>query len=158
VKIRLLVPLLSLLLVGVDSELRGQQSPRNEPGPITILLGLEEELGLTPEQVTRLKEIDVRMDGVNQPLVDRLMEIRSRIHELGPRREMTPEERALFDSYVAEARPLMREISENNEAAMKEVGEILTREQKDTIARLLKERYQNRERSGGTSRSDDRGI
>jgi hypothetical protein len=159
VKIRLSVPLLLLLLIGAGAELHGQQQPSagDDPGPITTLLGLQVELGITDEQAERLREIDGRMDGVNQPLVGRLMEIRGRIHALGSHREMTPENRALFESYVAEARPLMRQINDNNKAAMREVGDVLTREQKDTIARLLKERYENRDRSGRTSRSRDRG-
>jgi hypothetical protein len=158
--IRLLVTVLLLLLAGAGAELQGQQQRSagdDDPGPITTLLGLQEELDLTADQVARLREIDLRMDGVNQPLVERLMEIRGRIRALGPRREMTPENRALFDSYVAEARPLMRRIGENNKAAMEEVGNVLNQEQKDTIARLLKERFQNRDRSGRTPRSRDRG-
>src|SRR5690606_23178968 len=114
--IRLLVSVLLLQLAGGGAELPGQQqrSTGDDPGPITTRLRLEGQLGLTGDQVDRLREIDVRMDGVSQPLVDRLRGCRARIRALGPQREMTPESRALFDSYVAEARPLMREVGANN--------------------------------------------
>jgi hypothetical protein len=148
-----------LLVVGAGADLQAQDHSRGnpDPGPITTLLNLQQEVGLSAAQVEQLVGIELRMDEQNQPLVTRLVEIRRRIRALGPRREMSPENRALFESYIAEARPIMRDIRENNEAAMEQVGEVLSEAQKDMLARLLRDRNDNRDRSDRSSRSRDRG-
>ncbi|MEX2581935.1 MAG: Spy/CpxP family protein refolding chaperone [Gemmatimonadota bacterium] len=154
-----ILPLVATLLIGACAQIEGQQSRRSggdsEPGPITTLLRLQDELSLTSTQVQQLRNIDDRLDQLNRPLVSRMMSIRRRIRALGPRDDISAQDRALYESYVAEARPLMSQIQQNNRTAMGEVGALLTDAQKKTIDRLLKERAA-RERSGGNSRSQDR--
>ncbi len=70
---RLLIVALVLLTASVRLA-EGQDRDRNQriridEGPIATLLEARVELGLTPPQVTRLEEIDARMDQQNQPLV-----------------------------------------------------------------------------------------
>jgi hypothetical protein len=148
-----------LVLSGAAANLTAQQqhSGDDDPGPITTLLSLQSEIGLSAAQATELARIEVQMDEQNQPLVTRLVEIRRRIRALGSRRDMSAENRALFESYMAEARPLMRQIRENNESAMEQVGAVLTDVQKDTLRALLRERDDNSDRSDRDSRFKDRG-
>jgi hypothetical protein len=148
-----------LLLVGAAANLTAQQqhSGDDDPGPITTLLSLQSEIGLSAAQAAELARIEVQMDEQNQPLVTQLVEIRRRIRALGSRRDMSAENRALFESFMAEARPLMRQIRENNESAMEQVGAVLTEVQKDTLRALLRERDDNSDRSDRNSRFKDRG-
>lgn len=139
-------------------DLRGQDGrDRGDPGPVSTLLEFRTELALTDSQVVALERIDDEMDTTNAPLVAQMMEIRSRIRSLGPRRRMDREERRLYESYVAEARPLIRQIERNNRSAMHDVGRLLTATQKATMSRLLKQRDPDREQSGRSSRPPDRG-
>src|SRR5690554_3181011 len=114
-----------LLLVGSAGVLSGQ-ARSSEPGPVGTLLDLRETLALSSQQISRLEQIDAEMDEQNRPLVRQLAEIRRQIRALGPRSERTDEQRARFEAFVDEARPLMRQIEENNRAAMKRVGRVLT--------------------------------
>src|SRR5690349_23309962 len=52
--------------------------PSGESGPIQTLLDHREEIGLTPAQVARLREMQGRVSERNRPLVQRFIEIRRR--------------------------------------------------------------------------------
>jgi hypothetical protein len=141
----------------------GQRAP--DEGPVPLLLQHRELLGLTPRQVSRLESIDAEMERENQPLVVQLSDIRGKIRSLGSPETMTVENRSLYESYMSQARPLMRRIQENNWEAMRSVGRVLTEEQKNRMAQLLRDRESksrgpdnNRERSGRSSQLPSRGI
>jgi len=123
-----------------------------------MLLRMETQLGLTARQVERLQRIDADMERENQPLVAKLSEIRRKIRSLGSVDSLTAERRTLFEAYIAESRPVMREIQHNNWTAMRRVGEVLTEEQKEAMGKLLREMDEgNRERSGDSPRPASRG-
>ncbi len=132
-----------LLLVGSAGVLSGQ-ARSSEPGPVGTLLDLRETLALSSQQISRLEQIDAEMDEQNRPLVRQLAEIRRQIRALGPRSERTDEQRARFEAFVDEARPLMRQIEENNRAAMKRVGRVLTKAQKAQVKELIRDRGDRR--------------
>lgn len=112
-------------------------------GPVDVLLRQRDPLGFTPEQVTRLRAIDQGMRERNRPLVEQLLRIRGEVRAERGRR-------------AKEARPLLRQIRENNRAAMREVGTILSAEQKTAVRKMLRER---RARTGekGRRRTRPRG-
>jgi hypothetical protein len=116
-------------------------------GPVHTLLRFQTELRLTATQVTQLQRIDQETDELNRPLVSGLREIRGRVRALGPMDSLTPEQQATFDSYMAEARPLMKGIEQNNCAAMQQVGNTLTEAQKERLSVILRGTNRNRERS-----------
>jgi hypothetical protein len=149
------------LLAGVGESLQAQnrhgQQRGPDPGPVHMLLQLREELALTPAQVARLEQIDAEMDRLNQPLVARIFEVRGKIRALGPQEKMNTAQRARYESYVAEARPLWEKIQENNSAAMRQVGGVLSRQQKEKVAKLLRESGNYRERSGRLPQFPGRG-
>lgn len=147
-----LISLTGTSIVGQDN--RGARA--NDPGPIQMLIELKEELQLTPEQLTRLEAIDEKMDQENEKCVVRLSEIRERIRSLP--RDRSPEQQALFQSYLAEARPLMDVIQKNNRKAMEQVGQVLLPEQKELIERFLREEgARNRDSRSRNPRLPSRG-
>lgn len=151
-----------VLLLGIVGSLPGQNrypSRGNDPGPVGTLLDMRSELGLSADQIARLEAIDQRMDELNQPFVTRMSEIRRKIRALGPRSNMTPEQREQFESHLEDARSVMRQIERNNRSAMHEVGRVLTKLQKEQVGRLLdkqagQRRGNDNERSRRDSRSD----
>jgi hypothetical protein len=118
------------------------------------------DLQLSTEQVARLQEIDARMRERNRPYVQKLLELRHGSH-FDPhvrREEMTPQQRAEFDRRVAEVRPLLERIRENNRAAMKEVGSVLTPEQKTRLRDLLRNSKDRHERADSDGERRGRGL
>jgi hypothetical protein len=143
-RMTLRILLSAAVLLGLTAGLLEAQ-PRGVPvsadqGPVETLLEYRAQLNLTAQQVTRLEGIGREMAEANLPLASRLMEIRRafRSRSFGPPDQMTPEERARFDAYLAEARPLMERIEGNNREAMRRVSDVLTQEQKEIVIELLR--------------------
>jgi hypothetical protein len=128
-------------------------------GPVEKLIRNRVELQLTDEQVSRLEQVDARMRERNRPYVQRLIELRhgSHFEPHARREEMTAEQRAEFDRRVAEVRPLLDRIHENNRAAMKEVGAVLNPEQKARLRVMLRESRERHERADSAGRRHERG-
>lgn len=125
-------------------------------GPVQMLLRHRERLGLTDEQVVRLEALDRRMEERNGPAVARLLEMRRRIRAdfPGRPRELEPARREEYRRRLEAARPLLREIRENNRAAMREVGEVLTPAQKKQVREILR---RGRRHEGGDGERRRRG-
>lgn len=113
--------------------------------PVDLLLEKPDEVRLSPQQVERLQVVRRELAEQNRPLIERLLRIRREVHaEIDtPLRDATAEERALFRSRVAEARPLLQRIRENNQRAMRRVGGILTREQRVRVRERLRAGWWN---------------
>lgn len=116
--------------------------PREMRGPVELLLRQRGPLGLSPAQVTRLEGVQAELQRENRPLVERLLEIRTRARREvdKPLRDASPEERARVRDEVERAHPLLREIRANNREAMRGVAQILTPEQKTRVRERLRER------------------
>ena len=130
------------------------QARRFDPrdtGPVAMLLRNRAELKLTAEQVTRLQEIDVQVELKNRPYVTQLVEMRRQLPRVPRGREPTPEQREAFAAQMRAAEPLMKSIDEHWKAAMRQVGQILTEEQKAKIHVLVA----NERRSGDGRRGDN---
>jgi hypothetical protein len=127
---------------------QGSQHRRSsEAGAVPKLLRHRADLALTDDQVEKLREIDRRLEEQNRPYVQQLIRIR---HDMKLRsgvkpEDMTDEERQELRSHLAQARPLWEQISKNNHAAMREVGEVLNDQQKSQLRDLLRK---PRERNG----------
>jgi hypothetical protein len=138
-------------------ELRTQSRER-DPGPVAMLLQLESHLRLSATQVDALREIETEMNRLNGPLVARMSEIRGRMKRLGDVDSLTAEQRVVFDTYVAELRPVVDQIQENNWAAMRRVGDVLTDRQKERLSRFLRESNDDdRDRSSNLPRAPSPG-
>ena len=123
--------------------------------PVGMLLKDRTEIGLTAEQVARLKAIDARLEEQNRPHVRRLVEIRRALPDelKGSPERMSPERRAAFHERMKAARPLFERINENNRAAMREVGDVLTQDQKTLLREKLRRKWGTG--SDGRRRSDE---
>ena len=133
------------------------QSRGSDDGWIAALLHMRQELRLSPEQITQLRRIDSETEELNRPMVASLRQIRSRVRSLGPMDQFTPEKRAQFNAYLAQGRPHIDKIHENNFAAMRKVGEVLSNWQKERMRELLNNANVNRERSSNNPPSHGRG-
>ncbi len=161
------VPILLLALLGAPPALAAQRSappPAEEVraapgGPVDLLLLRRDRIGLRAGQVARLQEIRRRAEERNGPLVARLLEMRRAVRAEfpGAPRDLASARRAEYRRRVEAARPLLREIRENNRAAMREVGRVLTARQKEEVRRMLRESGERRGR-GQRSGLHDRGV
>lgn len=148
-----------MMLIATSASVDGQRrNVKHEPdeGPVRALIEIRERLALTDDQVARLTALDADMNRRNEPYVSRLMEVRRSIRALGPRRNFSAEQRAQYDVYISEAKPLMKQIRDNNHAAMREVGGILTDVQKRQIADILRDREHDSDRDRRDGSQDRR--
>ncbi len=149
-----------LLLLGLSSAAEAQDRQERkgpESGPIATLIHMRAELRLSDQQVTQLEQLDERTEELNKPFVARLHELRRRARALGHYSDLSPEARAQFDAYMEEGQPFLKSIHENNMAAMREVGRILSNDQKEKMRELLRNANRNRERSGSSPPAHHRG-
>ena len=124
-----------------------------DTGPVALLLRNRAELRLTADQVARLQELDMQVELKNRPFVTQLVEMRRQLPRLQRGREPTQEQRTVFEAQMRAAEPLMKSIDENWKAAMRQVGQILTEEQKSKIPVLVSnERKSGERRRGGDGR------
>lgn len=145
---------------------RGPPNPFDmRPGPVERLLRDRAVIGLTDDQVARLQDIDRRMEQKNHPLVMQLLQIRRQLPppKPGGPRAFTVEERQAWEAQMRVARPIFDQIQSNNMAAMHEVGDLLTDQQKARIKELITQEHareqQQRSQDGGRDRRawpDDR--
>jgi hypothetical protein len=151
---------IALVLLAATSVSLEAQDGRNDrdAGPIQELLEIRSRIGLTADQVTRLNEIDAAMQQQNEAPVAQLVQVRRSIRALGRRRDFTPEQRAQYEALIDQARPLMKQIRANNHAAMRQVGEVLTQDQRSVLADILRDRDDDddngRRRDSSNSRQD----
>lgn len=118
-------------------------------GPVDLLLERRADVGLSAPQVERLQAVRDELAERNRPLLAELLRIRQEVRGMdAPIGEATPEERALFRSRVAEARPLLERVRLNNRRAMQRVGAILTPQQRVRVRERLRDGWQR----GGTVR------
>lgn len=163
--VRKFILVLALLLAPAPLVAQERPHPEGHPrpmlaeamerrGPLAALLRDREALGLTPAQVTQIEAIQQRLLERNRPLVEQLLRLRQSAGD-PPRvrpQEMTPEQRQAWERRVEQARPIMRQIHENNRQAMQEVGTVLTEQQKQQIRERIRERESKVRERGGPRR------
>lgn len=147
-----IVGLALLMLSATSVSLEGQRRDRGDSdgGPVAALIDLRSRIGLTDDQVSQLMAIDSSLRTRNEPLVTRLVEVRRAIRGLGRRNDRTPDEREQYDAFIEEARPLMKQIRENNNTAMRQIGGVLTDVQREQLGDILRERDDIGDRRGNS--------
>lgn len=134
-------PLLFLLTVLLAAPVVAQQpdTPAAAQGdPVEMLIGIREQLGLTDVQVVYLRRIQERLERRNRPLVERLLEVQQQVQAQLVRADSgRTSSRRPTNTHLEIARAPMRRIQENNQEAMEDVGDVLTREQKRIANELL---------------------
>lgn len=136
-------------------------------GPLEMLMEHRERLALTQEQIASLRAIEQRTAEMNQPLLQRMMQIRETALQEREKLEppLTRDQRREMMSHMRQARPLLRQVRENSREAMREVGQVLNDAQKTALREIVAERReQMRERRGevrerrGEMRDRHRGV
>lgn len=112
--------------------------------PLEHLLQRREQLNLTAEQVARLEAVQRRVQEQNRPLMEQLRQLRGPAGarpERGARgAELTPEQREALRRTREQARPIMERLRENNQAARREVEQVLTDAQKQQLRQWHEQR------------------
>jgi hypothetical protein len=118
---------------------RGPLGPwAQQHGPLDRLVEARDRLGLTDEQVMRLRRIQMELRRRNEPLVQQLLEIRARTRPGVPPGDLSPEEQEALRAAIREARPLMQRIRANNRGAMARVARVLTPAQRHRLREELR--------------------
>jgi hypothetical protein len=127
--------------------------------PLELLLEQRGSLGLTPEQLTRLDEIREQLAATNEPLVTRMMSLRTqwqrerRVARRGGREQDT----ARIERIRADAARIRTRIQNNNRTAMRQVNRVLMPQQRTQLRAIIEERRQQQRgrRAGGGSNAGD---
>ena len=96
-----------------------------------------EQLGLTPDQRTKINGIREQVDQQNAPLREQIRQV------LGGKsfRDLTPEERESFRSKIE---PIRKQMKENRRAAHEQISAILTPDQREKLKTQMKEHRRDR--------------
>lgn len=115
-----------------ETRAQGPNGAPNVPGPLGPAQVLEwaDELGLTAGQIAGIEVIETELKALNDPLWQELRD--GRLGNGGPP-SGGPGPRGSVDD------PVLKEIRANTLAAMKEIGELLTSEQRERLRGLLQE-------------------
>jgi hypothetical protein len=132
-----LVALTSTELAARDAAPRPER-PAFSRNPVATMVDSAQVLGLSAEQVIRLRAIAGELELRNRPTLDSLAVYRPRDGGGGGmgRGEMTPEMRERMEH----ARPFMQTLRESNRAAMERAMELLTPEQRERAQAMLPRR------------------
>lgn len=147
---------LALAPPAAPAALAAQERPdsmveRARRGPMELLIQHRDSLGLTDDQVARLRDIRDRVSEANSPLVREMLEIRRDVRERLPEdarerrrgrglRDLDPELRRELRPQIERARKLLREIRMHNRRAMRAVRDVLTQEQRERVRTWMRER------------------
>jgi hypothetical protein len=114
------------------------------PRPLELLLEHREALGLTAAQLDRLAAIRERLAAANEPLVNRMLELRREWQQQrrAERRERNEHNAARLARIRTAAQPLHTRIQRNNRTAMQAVNRLLTRDQRAKLRAIVEHRRQ----------------
>jgi Spy/CpxP family protein refolding chaperone len=121
----------------------GTQDPAPlREGPLEWLLAARAELELTDEQTARLEEVRLRLHTRNEPLIRRLMVLRTewQRERMLLRRSGAARESPRLQQIRTRSDVLYLQIQRHNRAAMAEVNRVLTPPQRQRVRALLEER------------------
>jgi LTXXQ motif family protein len=139
--------LVALFLTGLTplvASAQGDEVPAELPAsPLQLLLEHRGPLELTSEQVGDLEQIRERLASTNDPLVQRMMNLRRQWQQerraARNGREQAP---ARLEGIRAQAERIRERIQQNNRAAMQRVNRMLTPPQRKQLRTIVQERRQ----------------
>lgn len=101
-----------------------------------------EQLGLTPDQRTKINGIREQVDRQNAPLREQIRQV------LGGKsfRDLTPEER---ESFRPKIEPIRKQMKENRHKAREQIGAILTPQQREKLDQQMQEHKRARKEHEG---------
>lgn len=147
---------IALLMLPTAAEAQHPHGGRSRGlnGAVEKLIEHSEQLGLSADQLARVQAIRDSADAQNRPSWRGIMAIRRQLKDRKAAEPgMSPEEEsALVKQSGAEIRRLYDQIQANEHSAMREVGKVLTPEQKQRVLRIIK----GNEDDDGRHRKHDR--
>lgn len=152
------LPLLAQTTPAPDAPRREvRDGARMQRAPLERLVAQRERLGLTAEQVTRLKAVQERLRSRNAPLLEQVRTARRQAvpRQPGTRAPLTEQERDALRRTREALRPVREQLRENRRGAAEEVRAILTDEQRTRLRELRREG--RRGRDGRHARPGHRG-
>lgn len=152
-----------MIVLALPSQVDAQHSRRDHSrglnGAVERLYEDRESLGMTDAQLARVQEIKAGADSRKQPFWQQIMAVR---HELKTRQKAEPdmpqaEKTALVERSGQEIERLLNEIRAIDHEAMREVGAVLTPQQKEMIMEMIRKHRRDDDRpdpdrGGGDSR------
>ena len=122
---------------------------RGLTGAVERLYEHRVELGMTAAQLSRVQQIKDEADARKQPLWQQIMAIR---HDLKARQRAEPnmpqaEKAALVERSGGDIERLLDQVRSIDHAAMREVGAVLTEQQKEMIMEMVQKNQGDRDRS-----------
>jgi len=129
------------------------------PRPLEVLLQQKEALGLTSDQLGRLDRIQQDLATQNEPLVTRMMALRTQWQqERRTARGGSPPNVTRVERIRADAEELRQRIQNNNRTAMQTVNRMLTQVQRKQLRQIVQQRRDEKpgKRAGGGSNADGR--
>lgn len=127
------------------------------PRPLEVLLQQREALGLTSDQLVRLDRIEQDLATQNEPLVTRMMTLRTQWQqERRAARGGKPPNVTRIEQIRADAEELRGRIQSNNRAAMQTVNGMLTPPQRKQLRQIVQQRREQNpgRRAGGGANAD----
>lgn len=141
-----------------QTELRADQPV--ERSPLELLLEHRTSLALTTEQIGQLDQIQARLASTNEPLVARVMSLRTQWQQerRAARRRGEPDPSARLERIRNEAEQVRGRIQENNRAAMQTVNRMLKPAQRKQLRGIVQDRKQQNpgRRGGGGANANSR--
>jgi hypothetical protein len=163
--------LLAFVLIGAQppSTVEAQALQPADPGllqsPLELLLERRASLELTAAQLDRLESIRNRLATENDPLVNRMMELRREWQQQrqapqkgGRQQRAERQQNAERQQRIrADAEPIRAQIQQNNRTAMQAVNRLLTPAQRAQVRGIVQERRQQNAAKPSTVRSSRAG-
>jgi Spy/CpxP family protein refolding chaperone len=125
-----------------------------EARPLEVLLQQREALGLTADQLGQLDRIQGRLTADNEPLVSRMMDLRTQWQqERRAARNGRPPDVSRIEQIRSAAQEVRGQLQANNRAAMRRVNRLLTPAQRQRLRGIVENRRQQTpgRRAGGGS-------
>lgn len=149
--------LLLALPLQADAQEHRRDQHRGLTGAVEKLFEHREQLGMSSEQLARVQAIKDNADSRKQPHWQQIMTIR---RALKARRNDEPdmpraEREALIKDSGDKVEALLDQIREIDHAAMREVGAVLTQQQKEMIREMVSRDRDDRDGSGERARPRD---
>jgi hypothetical protein len=142
--------LIFTLALPVQATAQHQRGPsRGLSGAVEKLYEHREQLAMSAEQLARVQQIKDGADARKQPLWQQIMAVR---RDLKTRQKSEPEmpaaeKAALVERSGEEIERLLGQVRSIDHAAMREVGDVLTEQQKEMIMEIVRQSQHDRDRS-----------
>ena len=154
-----LVLALAVSLPDMATAQRRGESSRGLNGAVEKLFEHRDELGISSDQIAKVEEIKAAADTLKRPLWQQIMTVRREVKE---RRRAQPdmpeaEKSALLRQSGERIERLLDQIKEIDHSAMRDVGAVLSPQQKERIREMISKNRGDGDRSDDPRGRGDRG-